>query len=153
MPLTQLSYSPILGVGQKCIRILFSNYPFNPRYMVFVDFVLVLRVQILLQQDNITARSNLVPKERVLLGGRCGCRGEELTRLACRRVQARGCLLDVEDAGLGITGRCEYRAVRGVWHELYAEDVLCVARVYARVQGEVWIYGVDVGQSVRTAGG
>ena len=98
--------------------------------------------------------SNALPEERVLLGGRCGRKGE-LIRFVCRSTQARGRVLDFEDADLGITGRraSEYRAVGGVRHELYAEDVLCVARVYARFQGEVWIYGVDVGQSVRTARG
>ena len=114
--------------------------------------MLVLCVRIVLQRDNVTVGSNPLPEEGVLIGGRCGRKGE-LIRFVCRRTQARGRVLDFEEADLGITGRREYRAVGGVRHELYAEDVLCVVRVYARFQGEVWIYGVDVGQSVHTARG
>ena len=106
--------------------------------------MLVLCVRILVQRDNITAGSNPLPEERVLLGGRCGRKGE-LIRFVCRRVQARGPVLNFEDTDLGITGSREYRAVGGVPHELYAKDMLYVARVYAHVHGEVWTYGVDVG--------
>ena len=69
LPIIPLSYSPTLGAGQKCLRILFSNYPLNLQGMVFLDFVLVLCVCILLQRDNITAGSSPLPEERVLLGG------------------------------------------------------------------------------------